>query len=171
MARGTDGLRDAHLDTLEVLLQILPVTQAVAQRVWGRGLHVFVHATGRGEPRVGRTELQPRPAGGASASAPVRFRACAAAAANGKRPGVIRARAPPLRAANRSPGRELGVATCPLGVSWLSDPTCGPGDATRWIRFLRPLTNQGHFNVASHSAALAGLEPRDPPASVSRVRR
>lgn len=63
------------LDTLEVLLQILPVAQAVAQRVRGRGLHVFVHATGRGEPRVGRTELQPRPAGEASATAPVRFRA------------------------------------------------------------------------------------------------
>lgn len=57
------------LDTLEVLLQILPVAQAVAQRVRGRGLHVFVHATGRGEPRVWRTELQPRPAGGASATA------------------------------------------------------------------------------------------------------
>lgn len=125
-ARGTDGLRDAHLDTLEVLLQILPVAQAVAQRVWGRGLHVFVHATGRGEPRVGRTELQPRPARGASATAPVRFRARAAAAANGKGPGVISARAPPLGAANRSPGRELGVAVCPQGVSRFCNRTCAP---------------------------------------------
>lgn len=89
VARGLDGRRDAHLDTLEVLLQILPVAQAVAQRVRGRGLHVFVHATSRGEPRVGRTELQPRPAGEASATAPVRFRARAAVTANGKRPGVI----------------------------------------------------------------------------------
>lgn len=108
LARGLDGRRDAHLDTLEVLLQILPVAQAVAQRVRGRGLHVFVHATGRGEPRVGRTELQTRPAGGASATAPVRFRARAAVTANGKRPSVICARAPPLGAANRSQGRELG---------------------------------------------------------------
>lgn len=68
----------------------------------GGGDCIVVHATGRGKPRVERTELQPRPAGGASATAPVRFRARAAEAANGKRLSVIRARAPPLGAANRS---------------------------------------------------------------------
>lgn len=29
----------AHLDALEVLLQLLPVPQAVSQRAWGRGMH------------------------------------------------------------------------------------------------------------------------------------
>lgn len=108
----------AHLDAVEVLLQLLPVAQAVAQRARRRGMHCGRAAGRRG--RESRTAPQPRPAGGTSASAasaPVRFRARAAATTNGEKSGAASPLAPPPARPNPGPGRGWGGAT---------------GSASRW---------------------------------------
>lgn len=117
----------AHLDALEVLLQLLPVPQAVAQRAQGRGMHGC--PAPRQTSRGSRTPPPPRLAGGASAStafAPVRFRARAAATTNRKRSWSSERAGPASTRPNPSPGRGLGGAKCTQHRS-PSDSWLGPG--------------------------------------------